>query len=244
MQLDQPIDVVSMVMEDFVYHNRFLRTDWNGEMVFFMEDSHGRERYMKWSYAGGLLHVEAWLKNPVGGEMDLNGVGGGASRKEFRECMDKLIDTLKRQSGASLAGGHIGSDPLHHDHGHGNNHEAWKNDTQWQQMQDKSKAAPKPAGSNTTAPGSGISNTAAQRYATSSGSREKGTQAPLNSGFAYALIALMFGWGIPILGLVLGIYAFRKNDSDNRVINIMAGIAIAEAIVGFLISIVTMFIKM
>ena len=33
-ELNQPIDVVSMVMEDFIYHNRFTRADWNGEMVF------------------------------------------------------------------------------------------------------------------------------------------------------------------------------------------------------------------
>lgn len=34
-QLDKPIDVVSMVMDDFVYHNQFSRTDWNGEMVYY-----------------------------------------------------------------------------------------------------------------------------------------------------------------------------------------------------------------
>ena len=36
-QLEQPIDVVSMVMEDFVYHNRFSRTDWNPITAVVME---------------------------------------------------------------------------------------------------------------------------------------------------------------------------------------------------------------
>lgn len=61
-RLDQPIDVVSVLLEDFIYHNRFSRTDWNGEMVYRLKDSHGVERYMKWFYADGVFHVEAWLK--------------------------------------------------------------------------------------------------------------------------------------------------------------------------------------
>ena len=60
-RLDQPIDVVSVLLEDFIYHNRFSRTDWNGEMVYRLKDSHGVERYMKWFYADGVFHVEAWL---------------------------------------------------------------------------------------------------------------------------------------------------------------------------------------
>lgn len=113
-EINQPIDVVSMLMEDYVYHNRFSRTDWNGEMVFYLKDKHGRERYMKWSYAGGVFHVEAWLKNIFGNEMDLDGAGGGASRREFRMSMDALVAAMKNQTAASISSGHVGSDPLHH----------------------------------------------------------------------------------------------------------------------------------
>ncbi|MDE5588661.1 MAG: hypothetical protein K2J60_05920 [Acetatifactor sp.] len=132
-RLEQPIDVVSMVMDDFIYHNHFTRTDWNGEMVFYLKDSHKKERYLKWVYVDGQFHVEAWLKNAMGGETDLDGVGGGASRKEFRASIDGLIETLKKTAAGSLAGGHIGSDPLHHDSGYVDNHDAWKQDTRWQQ---------------------------------------------------------------------------------------------------------------
>ena len=33
-ELNQPIDVVSMVMEDFIYHNRFTRADWRKFVEF------------------------------------------------------------------------------------------------------------------------------------------------------------------------------------------------------------------
>ena len=56
-RLEQPIDVVSMVMDDFIYHNHFSRTDWNGEMVFFLKDRHNKERYLKWVYVDGQFHV-------------------------------------------------------------------------------------------------------------------------------------------------------------------------------------------
>ena len=103
-ELNQPIDVVSLVMEDYIYHNHFSRTDWNGEMVFCLRDGHGGERYLKWSYAGGIFHVEAWLKGPFGKEMDLDGVGGGASRKEFRESMERLAGQLRHQQASAIAG--------------------------------------------------------------------------------------------------------------------------------------------
>ena len=84
LELNQPIDTVSMIMDDFFYHNHFCRTDWNGEMVFGLEDERHVKWYMKWHYAEGIFHIEAWLQNAFGGEMDLDGVGGGSSRKEYR----------------------------------------------------------------------------------------------------------------------------------------------------------------
>lgn len=113
-ELNQPTDVVSMVMEDYLYHNQFSRGDWNGEMVFRRGDSHGTEWYMKWLYAGGIFHLEAWLKSITGGEMDLDGVGGGDSRKEYSQSVEELIERLRTQQASTVAGGHVGADPLHH----------------------------------------------------------------------------------------------------------------------------------
>lgn len=130
LELNQPIDTVSMIMDDFFYHNHFYRTDWNGEMVFGLEDERHVKWYMKWHYAEGIFHVEAWLQNAFGGEMDLDGVGGGSSRKEYRKKVDALLDTLTRSGSfaGNLAGGHIGSDPLHHGEAE-EDHAAWEADT-------------------------------------------------------------------------------------------------------------------
>lgn len=111
--LNQPIDVVSMVMEDYVYHHHFSRSDWQGEPVYQATDSHGKDWYMNYHYANGVFHMEAWLKGPFGDEMDLSGIGGGKSRQEFRESIDNLLQKLRAHSG-NTAAGHIGQDPVQH----------------------------------------------------------------------------------------------------------------------------------
>ncbi len=112
LELDQPIDVVSMVMDDYLFHHQFIRTDWNGEMVFSLRDKYGNQRYLKWSYVNRVFHLEAWVKNLFGGESDLRGAGLG--RSEFRRDLNRLLERLKTQNAAQLSGGHIGEDPLHH----------------------------------------------------------------------------------------------------------------------------------
>lgn len=215
-QLEQPIDVVSMVMEDFVYHNRFTRTDWNGEMVFYLKDRHNKERYMKWSYVDGQFHVEAWLKNSFGGETDLDGLGGGASRREFRASIDGLIETLKKTAAGALAGGHVGSDPLHHDSGHAGNHEVWKEDTRWQQ--------------NSPARGSGT----AQAGNTKEPARPF-RDPEANVSLIFAILALMFGWVFPILGVVFLVLARRKRDysANPGAVKVLCILAIVEIVLGF-----------
>lgn len=126
-QLNQPIDVVSMVMDDFVYHNHFFRTDWNGEMVFGVKDKHGKDWYLKWSYTAGVFHLEAWIKGVFGGEAGL----GGSSGRVYRRELHQLLSRIHGQSSDKIAGGHVGSDPLHHE-GDDKNHEIWRQDTTWQ----------------------------------------------------------------------------------------------------------------
>lgn len=251
-QLEQPIDVVSMVMEDFVYHNHFSRTDWNGEMVFYLKDRHKKERYMKWVYVDGMFHVEAWLKNAMGGETDLDGVGGGASRKEFRASIDGLIETLKKTAAGSLAGGHIGSDPIHHDSGHGDNHDAWKQDTRWQQgagAQAKTPGQQSSAGQqsgqyrNQSAgqPNSGQTQGSVPRTVQTGGNGGRTVADPeANTSTIFAVLALIFGWAMPILGIVFVVMAKKKQDysSNPRLVNILCIVAIVEMVMWFVINIV------
>lgn len=250
-QLEQPIDVVSMVMDDFIYHNHFTRTDWNGEMVFYLKDSHKKERYMKWVYVDGKFHVEAWLKTSLGGEMDLDGVGGGASRKEFRAGIDGLIETLKKTAAGSIAGGHIGSDPLHHGDGHADNHDRWKADTQWQQGQgthsqsmNRTQSAgqqgvpyqPQPAGGRQGMAGGTVHN---------SGNTPRSVRDPeANTALIYAVLALLFGWSFFIVGIVFIVLAKKKVEYSSHpgAVKILCIIAIVEMILTFVFNIFTIFV--
>lgn len=237
-QLEQPIDVVSMVMDDFVYHNRFSRTDWNGEMVYYLKDRHGRERYMKWFYVDGVFHVEAWLKNPFGDEMDLDGVGGGASRKEYRRSMDELIETLKKQPASSVAGGHVGSDPLHHDSGHGSNHDSWRADTEWQQGYSGADSHDRVEG-RASAPEETSNASGERRYY---GSLFPGVSIPelRGKGVVFcALAALLLAWWSPVFGIILALVALNKREdcTQSNLIKVVSILAICEAGCELLISI-------
>ena len=227
-QLDQPLDVVSLVMEDYIYHERFSRTDWNGEMVFYRKDGHGRERYMKWSYAGGLFHVEAWLKNPLGGEMDLDGVGGGASRREFRESMDRLLRTLKDQSSSNLAGGHVGADPLHHSSNYEAEHRAWQDQNRNQSM----NQGRGPNGSQ------GQSGQQPQRLNTNRSS--------LRTAVFFAIAGILFAGFIPLAGIIFGIWGLKKSgdcdESTARAVKGVCIVVIAISIIRWIISFVLGFL--
>lgn len=249
-RLEQPIDVVSMVMDDFIYHNRFSRTDWNGEMVFYLKDRHKKERYMKWVYVDGLFHVEAWLKNSFGGETDLDGVGGGASKREFRASIDGLIETLKKTAAGSLAGGHIGSDPLHHNSGHVDNHDVWKADTGWQQSGDRSAGQSRQqSGGQSTGPyrqQSGGQSTSPYRqqsaaqpagqYSRQAGNAGRSTHEPEErQAMLYAVLAMVTGWFFPLAGIIFIVLARRKaaDSSNTRVINVLCILAVVFMVFGF-----------
>ncbi len=91
--LNQPLDVVSEIMENYIYRNRYFRTDWQGEPVYFSTDSaEGGERYFKWNYANGVLHIEAWMKGTFGKETDLS---GGGKKQAYKESLERLIMSLK-----------------------------------------------------------------------------------------------------------------------------------------------------
>lgn len=247
-QLEQPIDVVSMVMDDFIYHHHFSRTDWNGEMVFYLKDRHKKERYMKWVYVDGRFHVEAWLKNSFGGETDLDGMGGGASRREFRASIDGLIENLKRTSAASLEGGHIGSDPLHHDSGPVDNHDVWKADTSWQQGGTGGQGAGRAAGQYSRQ-GAGqqtgsYRQQGAGQYRQSTGNAGRSAQGPeANISLIFAILALMFCWAMPIIGIVFIILARRKLEysSNPGVVKLLCILAVVGMVLSFAFNFLIMF---
>lgn len=140
LQLNQSLDVVSIVMEDYVYHHRFTRSYWNDEMVYCSKDSYGGEHYIKWSYICGVFHLEAWTRNSFGREASPYGLGGGPGKREFRDSIGKLLTMLK-QNNTDYANGHMNSDPIHHEEQHGDNHRKWKADTKWQSDSSQEKDA-------------------------------------------------------------------------------------------------------
>ena len=52
-------------------------------------------KYLKWSYIGGVFHVEAWLKG-LSGEMDLDGFVGTLQKKPYKESLEQLYAALQQ----------------------------------------------------------------------------------------------------------------------------------------------------
>lgn len=109
--IDKPFDVVSLTMEDYLYHHHFIRTDWEGEPVYCSKIS-SKECYLNWTYSCGILHIEAWIKNAFGNEADLD--GAGKEKAEYKKSLTELIEKLRSHSGDPIKTGYIGHDPLHH----------------------------------------------------------------------------------------------------------------------------------
>lgn len=240
-QLDQPLDVVSMIMDDFIYHNHFLRTDWQGEMVFYSEDSHRGVRYFKWSYAGGLFRAEAWVKGPMGGEDSLNGIYQGATKRQFAADLERLCERLRSATGSNMSGGHIGSDPIHHGDGGYSNHENWAQDTYWQQD------------SYTQSDSSSVQSTWQQNEENEMPAPDfsfDGMNDSRNTGYhdpkvmQLCLMAILFGLFIPMAGLIIAIVAKTKakGTATEHVANNLVKIAFIIIFIRFLISFITPFI--
>lgn len=92
--INQPLDVVSDTMEEYIHRNRYIRTDWNGEVVYLSTDSAAKgNRYLIWHYTSGILHIEAWLKGSFNREVGL--IGAGNKKRTYKESIDNLIETLR-----------------------------------------------------------------------------------------------------------------------------------------------------
>ena len=87
---------MQFVMNDFLQKNRFEPADYNGEAVYRAGDRMVEGyKYLKWSYIGGVFHVEAWLK-AVSGEMGLDGFVGMVQKKPFKESLEQLYAVLQQ----------------------------------------------------------------------------------------------------------------------------------------------------
>lgn len=93
--INQPLDVVSDAMEQYLYKNRYIRTEWKGELVYMSADGDVKgSRYLIWSYMSGILHIEAWMKGSFGNETGLTGAGSG--KRAYKESIDNLIEMLRQ----------------------------------------------------------------------------------------------------------------------------------------------------
>lgn len=93
--LNKPGDFVAFMMNDYLQKNGFSLSDWKGEPAFRAGDAMVEGyKYIKWSYDGSVLHVEAWMKGSFGGEMNLSGYVGCLQKKPFRESLEQLFNLM------------------------------------------------------------------------------------------------------------------------------------------------------
>lgn len=95
--LDKPEDFVYFIMNDYLQKQKFAMSDWKGEPAYRTGDGFVEGyKYLKWSYANGHFHLEAWLKGSLGGEMGLEGFVGCLMKKPYKESLMQLLEVLQQ----------------------------------------------------------------------------------------------------------------------------------------------------
>lgn len=249
--INQPIDVVSMVMEDYVYHHRFTRTDWNGEPVYCCRDSFGKERYLVWSYASGILHLEAWLKGAFGKETNLSGVGGGRSAKEYQKSLEELIKKMREHSGNTGNIGYIGEDPFIHKEAEAVKpaKPAYQQPRPAQPAYQQPKPAqpayqqPKPAqpAYQQPKPAQGMPyDSQSNPYGVQGGPLGIPEDSMVSAVMTMGIIGIFLALAVPFMGLVLGIIGYNRSRMLNttsgkgKTAKMLCTIAIVLSIIGFI----------
>lgn len=96
--LNKPDDFVLFMMNDYLQKESFSQSDWKGTPAYRRGDGFIEGfRYLTWSYNNGVLHLEAWLKGPLGGEQDLSGFWGWAVKAAYRSSIEELIKLLHQE---------------------------------------------------------------------------------------------------------------------------------------------------
>lgn len=95
--LNKPDDFVGFIMNDYLQKNQFAMSDWKGEPAYRAGDAMLEGyKFLKWSYANGVLHLEAWLKSAGGKEMDLDGFVAAAQKKPYKDSLEELFGVLQQ----------------------------------------------------------------------------------------------------------------------------------------------------
>ena len=95
--LNKPEDFVFFMMNDYLQKNGFTTCNWKGESVYRAGDSFMEgHKYLKWSYANGVFHYEAWLNNGTGKEMGLDGFVACVQKKTYKNNLTHLITLLEQ----------------------------------------------------------------------------------------------------------------------------------------------------
>lgn len=92
-RLDQPQDFVRFMMEDYLNKGGFKKKIHKGEEVW--QEGEGilsSARFIRYEYADGLFHLEAWIGKRR--ENALKGFVGALPKKMFRESLEELIRLL------------------------------------------------------------------------------------------------------------------------------------------------------
>ena len=96
--LNKPDDFVSFIVNDYLQKNKFTMSEWKGEPAYRAGDGMVEGfKYLKWSYAGGVFHLEAWLKGTAGGEWDLDGMVGALMKKPYKKSLEQLEEALGQE---------------------------------------------------------------------------------------------------------------------------------------------------
>lgn len=104
--LNKPDDFVQFIMNDFLQKNQFEPGQWKGEPAYRTGNALVEGvRFLKWSYADGKFHLEAWLQGTMGGEWDLDGVVGIAMKKPYKNSLEQLFEVLQQDIPAGNAQG-------------------------------------------------------------------------------------------------------------------------------------------
>lgn len=96
--LNKPEEFVQFMMNDYLQKNQFTMSKWKKTEDAYRAGDAMMEgyKYLKWSYANGILHIEAWLRGTFGGEWGLTGFVGCAMKQPYKKSLEQLFELLKQ----------------------------------------------------------------------------------------------------------------------------------------------------
>lgn len=97
--LNKPDEFVQFMMNDYLQKNQFSMSTWKKKEQAYRAGDAMMEgyKYLQWSYANGVLHIEAWLRGTFGGEWNLDGFVGCAMKKPYKSSLEQLFELLQQE---------------------------------------------------------------------------------------------------------------------------------------------------